>query len=438
MLTYLGLFIFCIIIIYLVLCIYIKIKFHFWSLQPVFHIYDIMYWIKPPKRILYDFPPLNKYVNLVNIQTITTESLSETKSTRICNFINSYYLRGNKINYLPSKSNIMSYLNGSNYPSYVSIYTQSKLLFDKPPLEFKSAINDPHFTEKKALTTPDTTLPVGLVDDYISVVTARILHITMKGVKTLPLYYVDHLCVHPDHRKKGIAAEMIATQYYCVSRLQPKVYTYLFKREGILNAIIPLTTFTTYGYDISAYAPHLPSIFPTSAISLMEISVKNIRLFTYFMKECNKFDCIVLPEISSIANLIKTENYYIYGIFQKDLLHAVYVLKKQSVWVKSNANAVAIANAPANANESSSQIIDCIASLSNCDPTLFVIGFKQVLQQIQKRDKTIEQIMIENTSHNSILISQSKTRPNTEYPSAFFLYNYGCYSYPSKDCFFMY
>ena len=423
MLTYLGLFIFCIIIIYLVLCAYIKIKFHFWSVQPVFHIYDIMYWIKPPKHINIDLPKINKYVNLVDIKTFNTETLDETTTTRICNFINSYYLRRDNIKYLPTKSNIMSYLNNSNYPSYISIYKKSKILFDKPPLDFKSAINDPQFTEKKALEVAKS-YPV---DDYISVITARILHITMKGINTLPLYYVDNLCVHPDYRKKGIASEMIATHYYNVSRLQRNVNTYLFKREGVLNAIIPLTTFTTYGYDISMYASHLLPVFPTSAISLMEITSKNIRLFTYFMKEYNKFDCIILPEISNIVNLLKTENYYIFGIFQKDTLHAVYILKKQSVWFDNKLK-----------QQDKTQTIDCIASLSICNQELFVIGFKQVLQQMQKRDKTITKIIIENTSHNNILINQANTRSIIEYPTAFFLYNYGCYSYPSENCFFVY
>lgn len=423
MLTYLGLFIFCIIIIYLVLCAYIKIKFHFWSVQPVFHIYDIMYWIKPPKRISYDLPKINKYVNLVDIKTFNTETLDETTTTRICNFINSYYLRRDNIKYLPTKSNIMSYLNNSNYPSYISIYKKSKILFDKSPLDFKSAINDQHFTEKKALT-PVKTYPV---DDYISVITARILHITMKGINTLPLYYVDNLCVHPEHRKRGIAPEMIGTLYYNISRLQRNVNTYLFKREGELNSIIPLTTFTTYGYDISMYASHLLPVFPTSAISLMEITSKNIRLFTYFMKEYNKFDCIILPEISNIINLLKTENYYIFGIFQKDTLYAVYILKKQSVWFDNKMK-----------QQDKTQTIDCIASLSICNQELFVIGFKQVLQQMQKRDKTITKIIIENTSHNNILINQSNTRSIIEYPTAFFLCNYGCYSYPSENCFFVY
>ena len=42
------------------------------------------------------------------------------------------------------------------------------------------------------------------------------------------------------------------------------------------------------------------------------------------------------------------------------------------------------------------------------------------------------------TVNNNVLINQAKTRPIIEYPTAFFLYNYGCYSYPSENCFFVY
>ena len=72
---------------------------------------------------------------------------------------------------------------------------------------------------------------------------------------------------------------------------------------------------------------------------------------------------------------------------------------------------------------------------------IFIIVFNQALQQIGKRDNTIKRIMIENTSHNATIIEYAK-RINIliicEYPSAFFLYNYGCYSYQPSECLFIY
>ena len=414
----LCIFIFCILFIYLLLCAYIKIKFQFWSMQPVFHIYDFMYWIKPPGRISYELPAINKYVNLVDIKTIKLDKMNDTDITHVCNFIKSYYLQNNRVKYLPNKSNIIGFLESSNYPSYITIYKKPKMLFDKNNNDLLS--------------------PSMYIDEYISIITARILHITLKGIKTMPLYYIDNLCVHQDHRKKGIAPEMIATHYHNMSRLERKVVTYLFKREGELNAIIPLTTFVTRGYDISQFY-FMP--FPIGSVSLIEITKKNISLFMHFIHQHNKFDCIILPEISNIQHLLQLENIYIYGIIQNRELISIYVFKKQSVWF-TDTDTDTITDTGTSTTRKY-QTIDCIASLyiDGLSSDIFIIGFNQALQQIGKRDNTIKRIMIENTSHNATIIEYAKRiniRIICEYPSAFFLYNYGCYSYQPSECFFIY
>ena len=49
------------ILIIILIKIYIKIRCPFWSIQPVFQIYNIAYWLSPPKIIQKDMPPINKY-----------------------------------------------------------------------------------------------------------------------------------------------------------------------------------------------------------------------------------------------------------------------------------------------------------------------------------------------------------------------------------------
>ena len=296
----------------------------------------------------------------------------------------------------------MSDLECSNYPSYITIYKKPKMLFDKH--------NNNSFM---------------YIDEYISVITARILHMTLKGIKTIPLYYFDNLCVHQDHRKNGIEFEMTATHCYNMSRLQSKVSTYLLCSSTIdMNAIVPLTTFITREYDISQF--YFMS-FPIGSVSLIEITKNNISLFTHFIHQYNKFNCIILPEISNIQHLLKTGNIYIYGIIQSRELISIYIFKKKTT-ISDTTN---------------DNTINCIASLyiDGLSSDIFIIGFNQALHQIGKRDNTIKRIMIENTSHNATIIEYAK-RINIliicEYPSAFFLYNYGCYSYQPSECLFIY
>ena len=69
-----------------------KIKFHFWSVQPVFHIYDLQHWFNPYKVIETDLPSVNKYVNIIDIRTYSINEIGELDTTKFCNFLKNKYL----------------------------------------------------------------------------------------------------------------------------------------------------------------------------------------------------------------------------------------------------------------------------------------------------------------------------------------------------------
>ena len=68
-----------------IIYIYIRVKFGFWAIQPVFHIYDLGYMIKSPGIINHNLPGKNKYTNFKNIETIL---YNETPGFKIKRFIN--------------------------------------------------------------------------------------------------------------------------------------------------------------------------------------------------------------------------------------------------------------------------------------------------------------------------------------------------------------
>ena len=43
--------------------VYIRLKYQFWAIQPVFHVYDVGYMIKAPGIINDNLPEKNKYTN---------------------------------------------------------------------------------------------------------------------------------------------------------------------------------------------------------------------------------------------------------------------------------------------------------------------------------------------------------------------------------------
>ena len=58
----------CIAVIILLCAIIIRFKYQFWSIQPVFHLWDLHHWIFTNKIIAPELPEINKYVKLIDVQ----------------------------------------------------------------------------------------------------------------------------------------------------------------------------------------------------------------------------------------------------------------------------------------------------------------------------------------------------------------------------------
>ena len=80
-------------IITFVIYIYIRLKYGFWIMQPVFHIYDLSYYFKPPGIILDLLPTKNKYTNFKEIDTIIFSNLTLIQKQRLINLIKVHYLQ---------------------------------------------------------------------------------------------------------------------------------------------------------------------------------------------------------------------------------------------------------------------------------------------------------------------------------------------------------
>jgi hypothetical protein len=95
MLEYLSYTVFFITVVILSVYIYIRLKFGFWAIQPVFHVYDVSYMINPPGIIDDKLPEKNKYTNFKNIETILFSDLSQLKIQQFVNLVKCHYLQNN-------------------------------------------------------------------------------------------------------------------------------------------------------------------------------------------------------------------------------------------------------------------------------------------------------------------------------------------------------
>ena len=171
--------------------IYIRTKYGFWVLQPVFHIYDFHYMLNPQGIIQHSLPEKNKYTNFKDIDTIHVSQLTSIQKTRFFNLIKINYLRNQDNLFSPEQQNILPYFIGHNDKSFVSFYYKNENLLD---LKRGAVLSD---------------------KQIIGAITSRPLNVVInKDHAKFRVYYVDYLVVDTLHRKKGIAPQLIQTHHY--------------------------------------------------------------------------------------------------------------------------------------------------------------------------------------------------------------------------------
>jgi hypothetical protein len=368
---------------------YIRVKFGFWALQPVFHVYNLTYMIWPPGIINLDLPEKNKYTNFKNIETIVYSELSDLKINKFVNFVKTHYLQNKDNVYSPKKKNILPYFNSHNTKSFFSFYTEDTILHD---LKKGTMIED-----KK----------------IIGIITGRPIHISINNSKNEKInakfdaYYIDYLCVDKNYRKKGIAPQIIQTHYYNQSHVNKTISVSLFKREDELTGIVPLCVYSTYGFHVKKWTKPLDL---HSMYTLLEITEQNFHFLLDFIKiNSTKFDIIINSDISNIIELIKTKNIFIYVILLNDEILSAYFYRKSCTFI-----------------EKGLEVLSCFASINNCETEeIFIHGFKISFWKTAEKNN-FGFAAIESISNNNIIINNLilKTAPLLISPTAYFFYNF--------------
>ena len=386
-------FILCIlfILVLLVIISYVKIKYGFWVSQPVFHIYDLHYHFCSPHIILDELPKTNKYCNFQNIETKTR--LTKEDVNLLTKFTQYFFIQNKRLpenQFLPKKENILPYFpKDQKDPNFFSFYKDKELTTDLSKGEAEQ------ITESSKV---------------IAIMTSRPITVSFNKEIPISVYYIDYLCVDPDYRKKGIAPQMIQTHEFKQRHQNPNIKVSLFKREGTLTGITPLTIYKTSVFDMEKWQPPAPLL---PIVSLIECTKTNFNIVTDFLKDQiqqNTFELTIGPSIETIMDLIQSKNIYIYFLLKEHDIKAIYFFKNTCTFFKKER-----------------KVLDCYASISNCkNPELFAHGFKVAIFKIKQLNPQFSFLSIEDTAHNNILINnlKKKTAIYLESPTAYFLYNY--------------
>ena len=389
----LGFFILCIMLFFM----YIRIKYKFWALQPVFHFYDIYYWFINVGIIREDLPEKNRYVNLKNIKTINYEKVDNNLLTHFVTLIQLNYLRNNDNIFKPLKENIIPYFVGHSAKTFWSFYNEKDLLIDN-----------------KTNLTIET-------EKIIAVITSRPLHVKINiNKKTVfDVYYIDYLCVNKGWRKKNIAPQLIQTHEYNQSHLNKQICVSLFKREEELTGIIPLTVYKTYCFNMRNWGE--PSMLE-ARISLLTGDKQNMYYLYNFMNETSSlWDIMIYPEISNLIELVNTKNIFVKMLVINTNIEAVYIFRKSCTFI-----------------EKGKEALTCIASIKgdNISMSEFIQGFKIATWSIIKTHINFKYLVIEDISNNIFIINNIsiKTYPTVVSPTAYFFYNFAYSPFKNEKC----
>lgn len=380
----------CIINVIIIGYLYIRIKFQFWAIQPVFHIYDMNHWLYTNKIIQPELPRLNKYINFKNINTFNHKQLPAQIREECAAFISNHYLRSKLVNYLPTEDDIFSYLSCSVGGSFVTTY------------------RDYNVRE----------------NNLIGVITARPLFITFPDTSPLMVNYIDNLTVRKDRRKEGIAPQLIQTHHYNIRHHEKSVKICLFKREGDMTAIVPLTTYSTKGYNLCDIR-NLPYVRDKS-YTIHRIKKNNFMYFKQLIKQAlPKFDCTINIELITLIELVLSSKIIIYMLLDNNTIPVCcYILRHTNCRVEGDI-----------------QCMDVIGTINlSLSSEPFFAGFKTVCKRVETK-YNIGRVMLETTGDTSKIVEvlqQHKIQAKAECPTAFFLYNYARYSIPPEKCFFIY
>jgi len=359
--------------------LYIKYTYGFWMDLPVFHEYDWKYKLWPTGIIYHNLPEKDKYTNFKSIQTRAYSELSDLSVQQFLHFVK---LTTGPHTFMPKVNNIRPYFIGHNAKTFITVYNQEVLLIDKNQ---NSPIRD---------------------SKIVGTITSRPINIRINNGDAdavFEAYYLDHI----HFENKSILPELIKTHVYNQCHINHKVSVNIFKQYGtLLDGIVPLCKSKMYEFSVDKWTKPIDL---DSMYNVVEINSQNIYLLYEFIKEnSGKFDIVINSEMSNVVELIKSKNLFVCTVVYHDEMVCAYFFRKTCLFKNKEL-----------------EILSLIGSIKNCTDDVFIRAFKICFWKIAA-DNYMGHAMVENMSHNNIIIDNLclKTKPQLITDFAYYFYNF--------------
>jgi hypothetical protein len=333
-------------------------------------------------------PYLNKYVNNYNVKILDINDCNKSIKQEFFDLVKNNYLNSGKMIYNPSETDIYSYFIGHSNKSYLSCYTEKNKL--------------------------------------LSGLTSRPVNIKING-KLIITNYIDFLCTEINARnkkgifkkKQNITPQTIYTFGY--NTINSNINTFLFKREGEKNAIVPFIKYNCYLYNVEHFnIKHHHQLY-----KLTLITDDNIYLFLHNFSILLQglFKNTIVSDLNNIKELINNNIIKCFILNNKTDIIGIYFFRNGSTKYNNKILYDFIGSFQINNKKSGISITN---NLSEKDiEILFINNFYNCIDYLKKREN-VKYILFEKLSHNNIIFNNLKYEYKFEYkiPYSYYLYNY--------------
>ena len=398
--------------------VYIRLRYPFWSMQPVYHPYDILRsWTKSPSILCNGLPMKTKYTDSLKVITTPYSESTQQHKRDLTNLLQTQLIDSERVLSTIDQDTLQIYLTGHNHPAYISFFMKE---------HYDVSYQTHHETMKKTLS-PDSIIAI---KTPVSTMTSRPIRffITENGASqpiNWTVYYWDHICTHRDHRKSGETRHTIQTHEYIQRSKNPDIPISLFKKEETLcEGIVSLTQYTTYTFFLrNIGVPPLAEqctvirIFKENKVILSDFLFGLLHpKYAMAGKAANPFTICAFPEIGALNALIESNLIYVYALKREDHILGLYFLKDGKAIYEDV--------------DGGGPLLECVSSVCNMTQGvgLFFSGFLHALRAIlhsQKKEDRYKMLAFTDLGHNDQLLEKWRWKytPIFTNPSAYYLFN---------------
>ena len=384
---------------------YIKLKYPFWSSQPVYHNYDVLRSMyNKPFIINRNTPMKTKYYDHLHVQTFNYSECENIHKNELLNLIQCYYINSDKILHNISLKDLECYFIGHSEPAYVSIYAEQQ--YDQI-YDVSGSIISSSFIPAGCITSRKSNFWYSINDKNTN-------------YHEMAIYFVDYLCANRNGKQKNIYRNLLQTHEFNQRIKNPNIQCSLIKKEiELFQGIVPFVQFNTNTYHIPFYEKQpLPAGYYIT--KLEEKTIASYADFFYSNNDyCSKthlFDVIVFPDIGNVVHMIRQGILHIYCLKNKQHIYGFYFFKDANMhYEELDGNTLHFTNS----------VMNCLS------PTIFYNAFVNSIQDLVHKNKTYKMMLFEDIGHNEILLQfwNQHNSPIFTNLTAYYLYNF---VYPIK------